>query len=837
MNPPPPPPVPLPAAAEAPPAAHDSLTDDRQPLKTGAMIGKYRIISRLGQGGFGITYRACHSTDGTIVVIKEHFPEGLARRVPGSDLIISATPETEQKLIATLGEFKEEVTILQGLEHPGIVPILSSIEANGTAYYVMPFVEGEALKLPAQATLDPARKATEARQLKKALLSLLYTLEYLGQHNIVHRDIKPENIVINNEGRPILLDFGSARQIQPGKVFTNIYTPDFCAPEQATAHTDAAMSKAIGPWTDLYALGATFHYLITRLLPPKAELRAIASPDPYKPLARRADLEELYGLYFLQAIDRALQLRPSERWRDAAEWRKSIEAGLLPPPPRLLRRMRIVMGVSAGILALFGGFSFWALNERNQAVDIYNNSLFFTEGMLYDFNEELADIPGATQLQTQMGLHLKNYLDSMKKLPVAHDAKLLRAMAAAWQNLGAVQVQQGTLADATASYQQATNLLQKLREKDPGNLRYRYELARTWMSRAEIARRNNDTNSARALIGQALSMLRNLCKDAPANPDYRCALGQAMGYTASLAHDSGNDELRTKALDEMLALYRELVSDYPLHEGARKGLAYALQYRSRLAMDKQDFATALYLLNEGKEIFTALSTASPYRLSFKMGLASTYFNLGTMYRQMASGVTDETTNAACDREAMEAFTQCLARIRELELMDKDNAEYPRQKGATLGYVVDIYLRQHQPNKAEADSKAMLQTAENLLSRAPSNADYAILKAGALRGLAMAHSQSGKHPAKATQEFQQYLDLIAHLLEKTPDNPQLRFMYANALSEAAVHAQATGNTDTARQWLQQSVVLLTELARKNPENATYPVQLKKIQALLTSLPQS
>lgn len=831
MNPPPPPSIPAPSAPGSPGIA---TGDSRIPLKAGAMIGQYSIISRLGQGGFGITYRARHCGNGSIVVIKEHFPEGLAKRLPGSGLITCISPETEQRFIATLNEFKEEVTTLQGLEHPGIVPILASIEANGTAYYVMPFVEGEPLKLPEQATFSPERKAIEARQYKKTLLSLLYTLEYLGQHNIVHRDIKPENIIINNEGRPILLDFGSARQIQPDKVYTNIYTPDFCAPEQASAQTDASMSRSIGPWTDLYALGATFHYLITRLLPPKAELRTIASPDPYKPLAGRADLEGQYGSGFLQAIDRALQLDPKERWREAAEWRTSIEDGALPPPPRLVRRMRIVVGSLSFILALFCGFSFWALRERDQAVDIYNNSLHLTESMLYDFNEELADIPGATRLQSQMGLNLKNYLDSMKSFPVAHDAKLLRAMAAAWQNLGAVQVQQGNLEEATGSYQQASSLLQKLRDKDPGNLRYRYEHARTWLSLAEISRRNNNANNARAFVGQALSMLRNICREKPANPDYRCALGYAMGFTAALAKDSGDEDLRKKAVDEMLSLYRELVSDYPLHKESRKGLAYALQYRSSLAVDKQDFATALYLLNEEKEIFSALSAASPYRLSFKTGLATTYFNLGAMYRQMASGVTDKVTGTACDKQAMAAFSQCLNLVKELKLMDKGNAEYPRMEGSALSFAIDIYLRHNRPNKAEAHSKDLLQTAEDLLSRAPNNADYAKLKASALRGLAISHSHSGKRQAQATQEFQQYLNITANLAEKTPGNPQLRFMHANALVEAATHAQAVGKEDDARRWLQQAIALLSDLARQNPENATYPIHLKKAQDQLHNL---
>ena len=271
---PPPPPIAAPRPprvtppAESDPTGQTTETNPRAPLPPGTTVGDYTIISKLGQGGFGITYRAQHTVLGSIVVVKEHMPSGLAMRVPGSTFVSSVSPETDARFKATMAEFMEEVVILMGLEHPGIVPIISGFEANGTAYYVMPYVEGNSMELSPQPTLDKEKQAIEARKLKQQLRYLLYTLEYLEQHGIVHRDIKPENIVINPEGRPILLDFGSARQLQESKVYTNIYTPDFCAPEQSTARTDAQMSAALGPQTDIYALGATFYYLITRLLPP-----------------------------------------------------------------------------------------------------------------------------------------------------------------------------------------------------------------------------------------------------------------------------------------------------------------------------------------------------------------------------------------------------------------------------------------------------------------------------------------------------------------------------------------------------------------------------------------
>ena len=612
MNPPPapalnhhpaPPPAPVvslpPVEPEHP---HTEEPNTRLALPPGAIVGEYTIISKLGKGGFGITYRAKHTINGNIVVIKEHIPEGMAKRMPDGCSVMSISPEKEEEFTTTMAEFMEEVSILMGLEHPGIVPILTAFEANGTAYYTMPFVEGTQLQIPEHPTLDRDKKTAEARKIKQLLRSLLFTLEYLEQNNIVHRDIKPENIIVNEESRPILLDFGSARQLQSGKIFNNIYTPDFCAPEQSCSKSDAEMSSKLSVRTDIYALGACFYYLITRLLPPRADMRIHASPDPYRPLAGRKDLQLYYEPYFLQSIDRALNLSPQERWQDAATWRLCTESGIVPPPRSFMLRMRIYMAIAMGIIIILGALSIIAWREKSQTQQMYLNGLVFTEGLLHDFNTELSDLPGSTHLQRKLGTNLKNYLDSMESLPVADDARLQHSMATAWQNMGAVFVQQGKLESATEAYRKATELLENLIEGDSDNLRTRYELARTLSQRAEIARRRNLLADGRKLADRALTLMKGVCQDAPQNPDYLCALGTTMGTAAQLADNSGDMEHRRTALVEMIKLYRKLVTQYPLHVASRKGLAQAQISLASLYMDNNDFNTADILLNESKDI-------------------------------------------------------------------------------------------------------------------------------------------------------------------------------------------------------------------------------------------
>lgn len=812
--------------------------DPRVPLPEGTVLGKYTIIRHLGQGGFGITYLARHTKEGTIVVIKEHMPKGIALREADGHYVIGSAPETEELLRATMDEFMEEVVILQGLEHPGIVPILAGFETNGTAYYVMPYLQGKSLEPEEHLTLDKNARRREARAIRQQLFSLLDTLDYMEQHNVVHRDIKPENIMrLNDDGRLVLLDFGSARQLTDGKVFTNIYTPEFCAPEQATAVNDSDMSAKLGMWTDIYSLGATFHYLITRLMPPRAEMRGYAEQDPYKPLASRADLLRYYDGAFLQSVDRAMELRPRDRWQSAAAWRDSISQGIVPLPPRQIRRMRWIAGASVLGMTTLGGISLWALAERNQAMEIYNQSLHLTENILYDFNEELSDVPGATVLQSQLVTQLKNYLDGMERLSVGSEEKVQRALSSAWRNLGYVYTERGDLDASTEALLRATELQMVLVEAFPDNLRYRYDLARTWLYRAEVARRRSMNDAAFGLVSQAMMTLRELCAKAPGNPDYHCALGHAMELTAALARVAGNGELHRKAVAEMLALYRSMTEQYPRNIAVRTGLAYALQAAGRLSMDGEDYAAACNNFEESRQIFSDLVGINPYRLSFKKGLASAYYSLGSLRTALGESGLSEEEQTKCDAEALETYSRHLEQVQELALLDPGNAEYPFLQCRTMGLMVDILLRTGNDNRAVAYCRSILEKTGQLLATAPDNADYSMLKVTALRGLAKAHSRSNQYQSKASEEFLESRDILEKLLNQSPDNRAMQIMYMNVLAESAGHAVEIGSPESARRWLQRALLIIRKLIRENPDNRMLPDKLDKMQKQLDDIPMT
>ncbi|MBR2145313.1 MAG: serine/threonine protein kinase, partial [Akkermansia sp.] len=283
-------------------------------LPAGMPLGSYRLLRVLGQGGFGITYLAEHTGSGQQVVIKENLPSAFAYRVSGSHRVYASGGAVQKDFDWALTRFVDEARILAALQHPGVVRVLECFEALGTAYYVMPWVGGEVLSKAAPAPAE----ITESWLLPQ-LRRLLVTLEYLHGRNVLHRDIKPANVLLQANGEPILIDFGAARIMVSERSATHIESEGYTPIEQLQS------GSKHGPWTDLYALGATCYRLITGERPPRCVNR-MGKRDCYQPLAARKELTQRFSPALLKGIDKALAIWPEDRWQSAAEWLRSLPA-------------------------------------------------------------------------------------------------------------------------------------------------------------------------------------------------------------------------------------------------------------------------------------------------------------------------------------------------------------------------------------------------------------------------------------------------------------------------------------------------------------------------------
>ncbi|OYW57283.1 MAG: hypothetical protein B7Y80_12275 [Hyphomicrobium sp. 32-62-53] len=288
-------------------------------LKSGTeLVGDFRISRVLGAGGFGITYLADELALGRAVTIKEYFPADFAVR--GADM--EAVPRSENcagDYTWGLDRFIDEAQTLARFNHPNIVRVYRYFRANQTAYMVLHFEEGHSLK----GWLKSLGRAPRQKELDKIIGPLLLALEEIHKADFLHRDIAPDNIMIRKDGQPVLIDFGSARGeiAAHSKTVSALVKPGYSPYEQY-----AETGKRQGPWTDIYALGATLYHAVTGKRPPDAPSRMVK--DEFVP-AREAAVGA-YRANFLKAIDKALALTIEDRPPTIAAWR----GDLLAPDPK-----------------------------------------------------------------------------------------------------------------------------------------------------------------------------------------------------------------------------------------------------------------------------------------------------------------------------------------------------------------------------------------------------------------------------------------------------------------------------------------------------------------------
>jgi len=283
-------------------------------LPIGTALDGLEIETILGQGDFGITYAAASQTAPGRVAVKEYFPHPMVTRAGDGVTMVARNPDLAEDVAFGLDRFVGEGRAVEAIRHPAVVGIREIVAANETAYLVMDFVEGS----PLNWLLRDGPPLTE-HDVRSLLMPLLDGLEALHAAGLRHGAIRPGNIYIDVEGRPVLLDFGQARNDLQRRVAGKVdwHTNDEGFDPIETLSEDPG---AAGPWSDIYALGATLYRIVTGKLPPKASVR-LGDPDGGMEAGARANAAGTYSSDLLAAIDAALTLDPAKRPRSVAALR------------------------------------------------------------------------------------------------------------------------------------------------------------------------------------------------------------------------------------------------------------------------------------------------------------------------------------------------------------------------------------------------------------------------------------------------------------------------------------------------------------------------------------
>ena len=255
------------------------------PLAPESQVGGYRIVRKVASGGFGVVYLAL-SSDGQKVAIKEYLPASLVERGPGESSPV-VPPDKLALYRLGLKSFFEEGRSLAQISHPSVVSVLNFFRENDTVYMVMNYLEGASLQEFVITARELKRKKIFRESTIRSLFDdILQGLRVVHQHKMLHLDIKPANVFITDDNKPILIDFGAAREVlnQQDKRFRPMYTPGFAAPEMYKRE------GAFGPWTDIYAVGACIYACMTGYPPYEA-------PQRLEKDRLQAQLSKLRGVY------------------------------------------------------------------------------------------------------------------------------------------------------------------------------------------------------------------------------------------------------------------------------------------------------------------------------------------------------------------------------------------------------------------------------------------------------------------------------------------------------------------------------------------------------------
>lgn len=331
---------------------------DRRALPVGTIIaGKYRIGRVLGSGGFGITYLAQDIALSRRIALKEFVPNGLASRSSDGATIQCHSHEDEEPFERGLNRFFREGQLMAKFDHPNIVRVLDVLQANGTAYLAMEYLEGMTLK----ALLGNKGRFPEHEALD-VMTFVFDALKIVHQQNVIHRDIKPDNVYVTNQKRILLLDFGGAKQLTGtgDRSMDAMFAHGYAAQEQYSGHTEN-----MGPWTDVYACAATIYKLMTGSTPRSALDR----------LANDVGLN-WDGVTVSEktraAVARAFALRHQDRFASIDDFQRALSDGFKEVKPKLpsgneAQRFPVTKLALAGciVAALAGGG--WVALSADQA--------------------------------------------------------------------------------------------------------------------------------------------------------------------------------------------------------------------------------------------------------------------------------------------------------------------------------------------------------------------------------------------------------------------------------------------------------------------------------------
>ena len=753
-------------------------------LPSGHMIGPYRIVGMLGEGGMGAVYEGVRDGD--------QFRQRVAVKV----LRIGARSQPLRQ------RFLQERQILAELEHPNIARLFDGgTAADGSPYLVMERIDGE----PLIAFAD-SRKLS-IRQRLELFRQVASAVQYAHQKLIVHRDLKPGNILVTAGagGRPIpkLLDFGIAKLLDPmiagEEILTatgfHLMTPDYASPEQV-------QGKPVTAASDVYSLGAVLYELLSGARPHGLQnydpaeiaericMREVAPPSATGAAALRGDLDTIV----LKAMHRIPERRYNSVEQFSEDLRRYLEGmPVLARPDTAGYRIRKFVGrhwvglgaTIAVILALTAGIGL-SMYQARLAKERFELVRTLSNRFLFDFYTEISNVSGTTKAQQMVVNTAVEYLDKLGRT-AGSDSALLEDMAKAYGRLADVQGVQNTshsssFEDALANQHHAVDLYQQLVVRDPGKRR---NLAVALQRLARIELILHQSTSGLQHSREAARILDAVLDASPADMK---ALGDAANAYNTVALDLYEAERPDEALPANLKAqqYQSRAGSTSSFAGRWRAALYQ-QNEAKIRLDLGDVDAALALLERVLGRLDEMAAAAPKNLELSAFLDQHLGVLGDSLDSFLSFSADDPRRAEAVYERRLESARKLLESDPADRQARINMAIAESEIATPWIELD-------PHRAIQFAQSALARWDDLLKERSEDEFTTPVRARARMRLALALIRAGRS-REALQPSAQAAESLRRLRLKYPGES---YYWRNAVFALTISAQALASVKPDRE---------------------------------------
>lgn len=681
--------------------------DDAGELRPGEMLGDYRIVSLLGEGGMGEVYLADDMHFGRQVAIK------LIKQGFGTKEFVR--------------HFRQEERILAALNHPNIARLYGgAVTPGGLPYFVMEYVEGTPLETYA------ARHSLSARERLALFRKVCAAVSYAHQNLVIHRDLKPANIRVTAEGEPKLLDFGIARLLDPETAQTDnqtmltmrAMTPNYASPEQLRGERMTTAS-------DVFSLGVVLYELLAGQKP---GVRKDGEADLKK---LDADLDNI--------VFKSLRLEPERRYSSVGQFSEDIRRYLegLPVMARkdtvayrtskFVRRHKIGLAAAATVALLLIGATIVASWEAHRANEqrLLSERRFdqvrrLADSLMFEIHDSVRDLAGSTPTRRLIISRALEYLDSL-----SHDAggntTLQHELATAYEKIGDIQgnpysANIGDTDGALTSYRKALQIRENF-QPAAVTTDTQMELGRSHRAIGDIVEQKGDIEQMIREYRRSLLIFAQLAESEPKNSAVQDELARAYETLADgLGRTANADAERLATYKKSLTIREELVRQDSSNLKLRRGFALILM-KVGDASDPHD-PDAILSIRKGVVILESLAAANPDNARARREVGWGYYKLGGM--QIAAedypGAVDSLRKAVAIREKSAAA-------------DPQNAQASFDLASTCVDLADALSATGDAMQAVTRARQGIAIVTALLAADPTNAIYS-------RNLATYHNKLG-----------------------------------------------------------------------------------------------